>query len=165
LTLNAKEIQLFKIASTRDILVHEASEDSSTSAFRWLRQDQPITTLNIHSNYTAPTISGVEAILKTGERSKLLGQPGKSAVNKPILCSILLDGVRKIRIKSCTNVISQLVFEGASKQETMVAYENGDWREFELRADEVVVGLFGDSFRNFYGCFKRLGFIVGTTTI
>ena len=44
----------------------------------------------------------------------------------------------------------------------MKTSEKGEWTDFNLQANEVIVGVYGDTYDDYYNRLRRLGMIIGS---
>ena len=112
----------------------------------------------------------MQAKLDNGEETQILGKIGYGSDN--YTRSLNLQGnqakgtLRTVRVRSGgmdTKVLWEMELrnEDGRVMDTVKTESGGDWKSFDLRADERIIGVFGQSYKDHYNCLKELGFIVG----
>ena len=121
---------------TRDLLIHDKNDVEQYSApFRYeCNGDQPIVSFKVFASAGASgTISGLQAILKNGEKGPVIGKESYEDVHtKKFSFSLVVKGLKKIRIRVNNFCIQQIQFRTATTvQETQIS-SAGVWSEILL---------------------------------
>lgn len=100
---------------------------------------------------------------QAGTKSDILGKSGYPN-SFPFTSLVSLEGLKQLHIDHNPAWIYNMQFKsnlGDLNTPFQHGYNNSN-KILELQQNEVIIGVYGDSFDNRYHEFKRFGFIIGT---
>ena len=144
------------------MLVFESTSDNGVATpFYEEWGDKKVQYLRVHGS-AGYYVSGFQLVDKDHGKSEILGKPGKKTYH-PFQTAVVLEEIKFISVDYNSTWCFNISFQRTPDDVQEVFLGNYDYtkKSFNLEDDEMIVGVYGESYENYHNCLKKFGFIIG----